>query len=87
MLSCLSNDEADWMEQPNSSSQPMKTITRTVPVRVRTRHGHKTTYVVKSYSEPIFKAQTNKYVRQYHWINDYFASRQTDGFQKMQDDD
>jgi len=87
VLSCLSNDEADWMEQPESGSQPMKTITRKVPVRVKTRRGHKTTYVLKSYSEPIFRAQTNKYVRQYHWINNYFASRAADGFQKMQDNE
>jgi hypothetical protein len=87
VISCLSNDDADWMEQPDSSSQPMKTITRKVPVRVKTRRGHKTSYVLKSYSEPIFKAQTNKYVRQYHWINNYFASRKADGFQKMQDND
>ena len=87
VLSCLSNDEADWMEQPDSNSQPMKTVTRKVPVRVKTRRGHKTTYVTKSYSEPIFRAQTNKYVRQYHWINNYFASRETDGFQRMQDND
>jgi hypothetical protein len=86
VLSCLSNDEMDWMEQPDSGTQPMKTVTRTVPVRVKTRRGHKTTYVTKSYSEPIFKAQTNKYVRQYHWINNYFASREMDGFQRMQDD-
>jgi len=64
----------------------MKTVTKRVPVTVRTRRGHKTTYVTKSYSEPIFRAQTNKYVRQYHWINNYFASRDADGFQKMQDD-
>jgi hypothetical protein len=87
VLSCLSNDEAEWMEQPDASTQPTKTITKAVPVRVKTRRGHKTTYVLKSYTEPIFKAQTNKYVRQYHWINNYFANRDTDGFQKMQDDD
>ncbi len=87
VLSCLSNDEADWMEQPDSSTQPMKTITRRVAVRVKTRRGHKTTYVLKSYSEPIFRAQTNKYVRQYHWINNYFASRETDGFKTMREND
>jgi len=87
VLSCLSNDEADWMEQPESGTQPMKTVTRKVPVRVKTRRGHKTTYVVRSYSEPIFRAQTNKYVRQYHWINNYFASRAADGFQKMLDNE
>jgi len=86
VLSCLSNDEMDWMEQPESGTQPMKTVTKRVPVVVRTRRGHKTTYVTKSYSEPILRAQTNKYVRQYHWINNYFASRETDGFQRMQDD-
>jgi hypothetical protein len=87
VLSCLSNDEAEWMEQPDAGSQPMKTVTRKVPVRVKTRRGHRTTYVLKSYTEPIFKAQTNKYVRQYHWINNYFASRDTRGFQQMQDND
>src|SRR5262249_2750917 len=87
VLSCLSNDEAEWMEQPDSTGQPMKTVTRKVPVRVKTRPGYKTSDVLKNSSKPIFREQTNKYVRQYHWINNYFASRETDGFQRMQDDD
>jgi hypothetical protein len=87
VLSCLSNDGGDWMEEPDGNNQPTKTITRKVPVSVKTRRGHKTTYVLKSYSEPILKAQTNKYVRQYHWINNYFAARETDGFRKMPDAD
>jgi hypothetical protein len=32
-------------------------------------------YVVKKYTQAIFKNETSKYVSQYHWINDYLAER------------
>jgi hypothetical protein len=75
------------MEEPDSNNTPTQTITRKVAVRVRTRRGgHRTAYVSKSYTTPIFRQQTDKYVRQYHWINNFFAARNQKGFKPMQDD-
>ncbi len=72
----LSHDEMDWMEEPDQSRRPTMTITRKVPVRVRSRSGRVTKrYVVKKYTQAIFKNETSKYVSQYHWINDYLAER------------
>jgi len=52
------------------------TITKKVPVRVRSRNGKMTKrYVVKKYTQPIFRSETSKYVSQYHWINDYLEER------------
>jgi len=86
VLSCLSHDQSDWMDSPEDGVQPTKTVTKTVAVKVRGRRGRLTTkYVSKSYTEPIFRQETNKYVRQYHWINNYFADRNTKGFQEMSD--
>lgn len=77
VLSVLSNDEMDWMEEPDPSRRPTMTITKKVPVRVRSRSGRITKrYVVKKYSQPIFRNETSKYVSQYHWINDYLAERE-----------
>jgi hypothetical protein len=43
---------------------------------VRTRKGKTAKrYVVKHYSQPIFKNETSKYISQYHWIDDYLAQR------------
>jgi len=76
VLTALSNDEMDWMEQPDQSRRPTMTITKKVPVKVRSRGGRVTKrYVVKKYSQPIFKNETSKYVSQYHWIRDYLAER------------
>ncbi|MGH9829033.1 MAG: transglycosylase SLT domain-containing protein, partial [Blastocatellia bacterium] len=76
VLSVLSNDQADWMEDPESNSQPTMRVSRSVPVRVLTRRGRqRTRYVVKTYTEPIFRAETNKYVRQYHWIATYLDAK------------
>jgi hypothetical protein len=35
--------------------------------------------VLKSYTQPVFRSETSKYVRQYHWINDYFVARVEEG--------
>jgi len=76
VLTVLSNDEMQWMEEPDQSRRPTMTITRKVPVRVRSRSGRVTKrYVVKKYTQAIFKNETSKYVSQYHWINDYLAER------------
>jgi hypothetical protein len=77
VLTALSNDEMEWMEEPDPSRRPTKTVTRRVPVRVRGRNGKMVKrYVVKSYTHAIFKSETSKYVSQYHWIADYLAERE-----------
>jgi hypothetical protein len=87
VMTVLSHDESDWMDSPEGGSQPTMTVTRQVAVRARNRRGRMTTkYVAKSYTEPIFRAQTNKYVRQYHWINNYFADKNLKGFKEMKDE-
>jgi hypothetical protein len=56
------------------------TVTRRVPVRVRARNGKtRKRYVVKTYTQPIFRSETSKYVSQYHWINDYLTEREKAG--------
>lgn len=76
VLRALSNDEMDWMEEPDPNRRPTMTVRRKVPVRVRTRRGRRTTrYVVKTYTQPIFRSETSKYISQYHWINDYLSER------------
>jgi hypothetical protein len=76
VLNVLSHDEMDWMEDPDQSRRPTMTVSKRVPVKVRTRRGRTTKrYVVKHYSQPIFKSETSKYISQYHWINDYLAGR------------
>ena len=80
VLTALSNDEMDWMEDPDQSRRPTMTITRKVPVRVRSRNGKMTKrYVVKRYRQPIFRNETSKYVSQYHWISDYLEERAKTG--------
>lgn len=76
VLNVLSHDETEWMEDPDQSRRPTMTVSKKVPVKVRTRSGKTTKrYVVKHYSQPIFKNETSKYISQYHWINDYLAQR------------
>ncbi len=76
VLTVLSHDEMEWMEEPDQSRRPTMTVSKKVPVRVRSRSGRVTKrYIVKKYSQPIFKNETSKYVSQYHWINDYLARR------------
>jgi len=80
VLNALSNDEMDWMEEPDPNRRPTMTVTRRIPVRVRGRNGKKTRrYVVRSYTQPIFKNETSKYVSQYHWISNYLAERSKTG--------
>lgn len=76
VLSMLTHSETDWMEEPDLNRKPTKVITERVAIKRRTRRGRlKTVYVSKSYSVPIFRNETSKYVSQYHWISDYFESR------------
>ena len=79
VLSILANDETEWMDAPESNSRPTMTVTRRVPVRVRSRGRIRTTFVVRRYSQPIFRSETNKYVRQYHWINNFFVKKGVKG--------
>jgi hypothetical protein len=75
VLNILDHEKTDFMEDPDSNPRPTMTVTRRVPVRVRTRRGRtQTRYVVKSYTQPIFRSETSKYVSQYHWISDYLES-------------
>ncbi|MFP5263189.1 MAG: hypothetical protein ACLGJB_14910 [Blastocatellia bacterium] len=76
VLSILSHNETDWMDEPDANRKPMKTVSERVAVKVRSRRGRTTTkYILKSYMQPIFKSETSKYVSQYHWINDFFMAR------------
>lgn len=76
VLTVLSHDETDWMEDPDQNRRPTMTVTKRVAVRVRSRRGRVARrYVVKKYTQPIFKNETSKYVNQYHWINDFLAER------------
>ena len=78
VLSVLNHDGAEWMEDPNAESQPMMSVTRKVPVSVRAQKGRtRTVYVNRTYTQPIFRYETNKYVRQYHWIDAYLESRRS----------
>lgn len=74
VLTVLTHEENEWMENPESGSRPTVTVSKKVPIRVRTRRGRmQTTYVVKRYTSPIFRAETDKYIRQYHWIADFLS--------------
>jgi hypothetical protein len=87
VLSVLEGEASEWMESPEANNRPTRTVTRKVPVRKRTRTGRvRTTYVVRRYSTPVFRAETHKYVRQYHWINDFFVRRGVKGFERQQKD-
>ncbi|HWO00205.1 MAG TPA: hypothetical protein VNS63_13160 [Blastocatellia bacterium] len=79
VLSVLAHDQTEWMESPDSNSKPTMTVTQRVPVKVRTRGGVRRKYVLKSYTQPIFRNETSKYVSQYHWINDFFVERKAQG--------
>jgi hypothetical protein len=76
LLSAFSHGKQDWLEEPDLDHLPRRTVTRSVPVRVRTRRGRiHTKYVLRSYTQPIFKFETSKYVQQYHWIRNYLLAR------------
>jgi hypothetical protein len=76
VLNVLSHAETEWMEDPDQNSHPTMTVTKKVAVKVRSRRGRVTRrYVVKKYTQPIFKNETSKYVNQYHWISNYLVER------------
>jgi hypothetical protein len=76
VLTLLSHESNDWMEDPDQNARPTVTVSKKVAVRVRTRSGRRAKrYVVKSYTHAIFKNETSKYISQYHWINDFLAER------------
>lgn len=76
VLTVLSHDQTEWMEDPDQNHRPTMTVSRKVAVKVRSRKGRVTTrYVTKSYTQSIFKNETSKYVSQYHWISDFLAER------------
>lgn len=76
VLTLLSHEQTDWMEDPDQNARPTLTITKKVPVRVRSRGKVTRRYVVRSYTQQIFKNETSKYVSQYHWIVDFLAERE-----------
>jgi hypothetical protein len=77
VLSILRHDKNDWMDDPDSGGRPTITVTRREPRRVRvSRRKYRTVYVTKSYTRSVFKSETSKYVRQYHWIKDFFEVQQ-----------
>lgn len=81
VISFLEHDGTDWMEDPDSKDLPTKTVSKRVRVRVRTRRGRmQTKYVTRSYTQPIFRSETSKYVQQYHWIYAYFVDEKIKGF-------
>ena len=76
VLSVLTHDQTDWMENPEANRRPTMTVSRRVAVKVRSRRGRVTRrFVTKTYTQPIFKNETSKYVSQYHWISDFLAER------------
>jgi|GEM_PF-1465664 len=76
VLTLLAHENNDWMEDPDQNSRPTMTVSKKIAVSVRTRSGRRAKrYVVKSYTQAIFKNETSKYVNQYHWINDFLAER------------
>lgn len=76
VLTVLSHDQTEWMEDPDQNHRPTMTVSRKVAVKVRSRRGRITKrYVTKSYTQAIFKNETSKYVSQYHWISDFLAER------------
>jgi hypothetical protein len=76
VLSILRHDKNDWMEDPESGSRPTIRVSQRVPVRTRGKNRkYRTVYVVKTYTQNLFKAETSKYVMQYHWIEGYLESQ------------
>lgn len=80
VIDILANDAAGWMHAPDDNPQPTKVVTRKVRVRQRSKGRTQVRYVTKRYSTPIFRSETSKYVRQYHWIRAYLEDRGVDGF-------
>jgi hypothetical protein len=81
VLDILNDSEVGWMENPDSAKRPTKTVARSVPVSVPKtvfvkvkgkrikKTVYRTVYVKKYFTYAIFRAETNKYIQQYHWIN------------------
>jgi hypothetical protein len=86
VLSILDHNETEWMDEPDANRKPTKTVSERVAIKVRTRRGRTATkYVLKSYTQPIFRSETSKYVSQYHWINDYFVGENMDSSKPMEE--
>lgn len=76
VLTVLSHNQTDWMEEPDLNRRPTMTVSKRIAVRVRSRNGRVARrYVVKKYTQSIFRNETSKYVSQYHWITDFLAER------------
>ncbi|HMG33849.1 MAG TPA: hypothetical protein VKM94_07925 [Blastocatellia bacterium] len=76
VLTILDHEKKEFMEDPDSNPRPTLTVSKKVPVKVRTRSGRtQKRYVTKTYTQQIFKNETSKYISQYHWINSYLMSR------------
>ena len=79
VLSILKHDKSDWMDASDSVGRPTIRVSQRVPIRRRVRKGkYRTVYVVKTYTRNLFKAETSKYVKQYHWIEDYFRTQRAE---------
>ena len=79
VLSILRHDKTDWMDAPDGGARPTIRVSERIPIRKRVRKGkYRTVYVVKTYTRNLFKAETSKYVMQYHWIEDYFQTLRAD---------
>jgi hypothetical protein len=86
VLSILAESETEWMDEPDINRRPTKTVSERVAVRVKTRRGRTATkYVLKSYTQPIFRNETSKYVSQYHWINDFFVAQKEQGSKRVEE--
>ena len=79
VLSILKHDKSDWMDASDSVGHPTIRVSQRVPIRRRVRKGkYRTVYVVKTYTRNLFKEETSKYVKQYHWIEDYFRTQRAE---------
>jgi hypothetical protein len=78
VMSILQDDEEGWMEQPDESKKPTKTVVYRVPVKMkvkqRGRTRFKTVYVTKRFTQAIFRNETSNYIKQYHWIESALAT-------------
>ena len=75
VIDILRHDKTEWMDAPQSGTRPTIQVSVRVPVRKKVRKGkYRTVYVVKTSTRALFKAETVKYVMQYHWIEDYLQA-------------
>ena len=75
VISAIRNDGEAWMEAPHENSKPSVKVSQRVPVRVRKGRRIQTVYVTKTYTRPVFRSETSKYVSQYHWIDRFLSQR------------